>query len=84
MGKGGFGTVYSCLDEENGGFFAIKQVNLGKIPKDQLNSIMVRPLVFSFSIHFAIIGDTLFHVRLHVMILKMNEEVINLNLTARN
>jgi serine/threonine protein kinase len=42
LGRGGFGTVYSALDEENGGFYAIKQVNLGKIPKDQLNGIMVR------------------------------------------
>jgi serine/threonine protein kinase len=42
LGKGGFGTVYSCLDEEKGGFYAIKQVSLNKIPKDQLNGIMVR------------------------------------------
>lgn len=40
LGKGGFGTVYSGLDIENGDFVAVKQINLQKIPKDQLNSIM--------------------------------------------
>lgn len=40
LGKGGFGTVYSGLDVENGDFVAIKQIYLQKIPKDQLNSIM--------------------------------------------
>lgn len=40
LGKGGFGTVYSALDEEKGGFYAIKQVSLNKIPKDQLTGIM--------------------------------------------
>jgi hypothetical protein len=41
LGKGGFGTVYQGLDVENGDFVAIKQINLQKIPKDQLNGIMV-------------------------------------------
>eukprot|EP01113_Clastostelium_recurvatum_P037254 TRINITY_DN5420_c0_g2_i1.p1 TRINITY_DN5420_c0_g2~~TRINITY_DN5420_c0_g2_i1.p1 ORF type:complete len:1097 (-),score=420.63 TRINITY_DN5420_c0_g2_i1:391-3681(-) len=40
LGKGGFGTVYAALDTENGDFVAVKQINLGKIPKDQLNGIM--------------------------------------------
>eukprot|EP01133_Synstelium_polycarpum_P006813 gene6813-7918_t len=40
IGKGGFGTVYQGLDVENGDFVAIKQINLTKIPKDQLQGIM--------------------------------------------
>ncbi|KYQ88661.1 putative protein serine/threonine kinase [Tieghemostelium lacteum] len=40
IGKGGFGTVYQGLDTENGDFVAIKQINLQKIPKDQLQGIM--------------------------------------------
>ncbi|KAM9966163.1 hypothetical protein ACTFIR_006355 [Dictyostelium discoideum] len=40
IGKGGFGTVYQGLDIEDGDFVAIKQINLTKIPKDQLQGIM--------------------------------------------
>ncbi|GAM26943.1 hypothetical protein SAMD00019534_101180, partial [Acytostelium subglobosum LB1] len=40
IGKGGFGTVYQGLDVENGDFVAVKQINLTKIPKDQLQGIM--------------------------------------------
>ncbi|KAF2069497.1 hypothetical protein CYY_009186 [Polysphondylium violaceum] len=40
IGKGGFGTVYQGLDIEDGDFVAIKQINLAKIPKDQLQGIM--------------------------------------------
>ncbi|EGG21702.1 putative protein serine/threonine kinase [Cavenderia fasciculata] len=40
IGKGGFGTVFQGLDVENGDFVAVKQINLTKIPKDQLQGIM--------------------------------------------
>lgn len=45
LGKGGFGTVYKALNLETGDFVAIKQVKLGNIPKDQLNSIMVGRII---------------------------------------
>eukprot|EP01112_Ceratiomyxa_fruticulosa_P019583 TRINITY_DN6452_c0_g1_i1.p1 TRINITY_DN6452_c0_g1~~TRINITY_DN6452_c0_g1_i1.p1 ORF type:complete len:1073 (+),score=231.94 TRINITY_DN6452_c0_g1_i1:255-3473(+) len=41
LGRGGYGTVFSALDLENGDFVAVKQINLAKIPKDQLNGIML-------------------------------------------
>jgi len=49
IGKGAYGRVYKGLDLENGDFVAIKQVSLENIAQEDLNIIMVCPIIFSFS-----------------------------------
>lgn len=41
LGKGAYGTVYQALDMKRGGFVAIKQIDLKRIPKGDLDSTMV-------------------------------------------
>lgn len=49
IGKGAYGRVYKGLDLENGDFVAIKQVSLENIAQEDLNIIMVCPIIVSFS-----------------------------------
>lgn len=42
IGKGAFGVVYQALNMQTGEVAAIKQISLGNIPKNELESMMVR------------------------------------------
>ena len=47
IGKGGYGSVFQGVNIKTGSYVAIKQIQLSKIPKDQLSGIVVR-FFFSF------------------------------------
>lgn len=49
LGRGGWGVVYKAWDMNSGDFFAVKEIGLAHIPKEQLGGIMVRLKKF---IHF--------------------------------